>query len=131
VLGEAILRLIALGHRRNAILQRDVGLPLAQARLLEMLVAQARKRCTPGPPDRLLRPDPHRHEESPGRGGADRAPAPRRRPPGDRHHADGSRAGVVLPLHRAPGHPADRGTAELATFIRLLYRFIAALDDAP
>jgi hypothetical protein len=38
-LGEAILRLIALGHRRNAILQRDVGLPLAQARLLEMLVA--------------------------------------------------------------------------------------------
>src|SRR5690349_2602634 len=38
-LGDAILRLIGFGHRRNAALQRDVGLTMAQARLLELLVA--------------------------------------------------------------------------------------------
>jgi DNA-binding MarR family transcriptional regulator len=35
----AILRLIQLGHQRNAVLQQEVGLTVGQARLLELLVA--------------------------------------------------------------------------------------------
>jgi DNA-binding MarR family transcriptional regulator len=135
-LGDAILRLIGFGHRRNAVVQRDVGLTLAQARLLEMLVA--------GGGGQTL----HTLAGQTGFAGPtltgtmDRLAAAglieRRRHATDRRVIDitlteaGQACYTRYTARQAARLTAATATfsdAELATFTRLLDRFIAALED--
>ena len=136
-LGDAILRLIGFGHQRNAVLQRDVGLTLAQARLLEMLVA--------GGGEQTLHTLGHQTGFSGPTltGMMDRLAAAglieRWRHATDRRMMEitlteaGQACYTRYAARQAARLAAVTATfsdAELATFTRLLGRFIAALEDS-